>query len=315
MALAVRRLPVGASLAFQPVVWLRDLTLAGYEVLLRGVADPAAFFADAVRGGWACELDAEVCRMAAAAVPLLDPEALLFVNLTPQSFLAGRAAREALAGAPRRRVVVEVTEHAFSTAPGELARATAGWRGAGFRLAVDDVGSGQSRLLALAEARPDFVKVDRPLLAQAARGGAPLTVLQHVVAASRALGATVVAEGIETGEELHLARALGIELGQGFLLGRPGPLPAGGPPALGESSREAEEGGRCAVKARRARAASRSSRDPEAPDRLARVIGEIIPGVLLVAEGEGEAEFLVPAERVADFERYAKLAGCVVEWD
>ncbi|MEW5933644.1 MAG: EAL domain-containing protein, partial [Bacillota bacterium] len=150
MALAVRRLPVGASLAFQPVVWLRDLTLAGYEVLLRGVADPAVFFADAVRGGWACELDAEVCRMAAAAVPFLDPEAMLFVNLTPQSFLAGGAAQEALAGEPRGRVVVEVTEHAFSTAPGELARATAGWRGAGFRLAVDDVGSGQSRLLALA---------------------------------------------------------------------------------------------------------------------------------------------------------------------
>jgi len=232
MALAVRRLPGGAGLAFQPIVRLRDLTVAGYETLLRGVGDPVALFADAVREGWACELDAEVCRMAAAAVPLLDPEALLFVNLTPQSFLAGSAAREALAGAPRGRVVVEVTEHAFLAAPGELARAAAGWREAGFRVAVDDVGSGQSRLLVLAEARPDFLKVDRPLLARGVRGGAPLAVLQHMVAAARALGAAVVAEGIETGEELHLARALGIELGQGFLLGRPGPLPTARPSAF-----------------------------------------------------------------------------------
>lgn len=69
------------------------------------------------------------------------------------------------------------------------------------------------------------------------------------------------------------------------------------------------------MKARRAKVASQSSGDPEATSRLARAIGEIIPGVLLVAEGEGEAEFLVPPERAADFERYAKLAGCVVQFE
>lgn len=236
MAVTTARLPARTRLSFQPVVGLHDLTMFGYEALLRGVPDPAAFFAAAVQEGWAPEADAEVCGMAAASLPLLAPGAALFLNVTPQSFLAGEGVRGALAGAPPGRIVIEVTEHAFSAVPGEMALAARKWRGAGFRLAVDDVGSGQSRLLALAEVGPDFVKADRALVARAVEGGAALAVLRHVVAVARALGAAAVAEGIETGEELHLARALGIELGQGFLLGRPGPLPAGGRCAFGETS-------------------------------------------------------------------------------
>lgn len=218
---------IEVRVAFQPVLRTADLSVFGYEALFRGAPDPGALFKEAVRQSFARDLDAEVCRHAAASF-LRSGRGALFVNLTPPTFLSPDGITDALRRLPPRRVVLEITEQAFEASPGEMAEAAAWWRQEGFLLAVDDVGSGQSRVLALAEVRPDFVKVDRALLAQAVGGGAPLAVLQHMVAAARALGAAVVAEGIETGEELHLVRALGIELGQGFLLGRPGPLPMGG---------------------------------------------------------------------------------------
>jgi EAL domain-containing protein (putative c-di-GMP-specific phosphodiesterase class I) len=106
-----------------------------------------------------------------------------------------------------------------------MAEAAAWWRREGFLLAVDDVGSGQSRVLALAEAVPDFVKVDRPLLVRALESGAGRSVLLHLASLARSLGARLVAEGVESGEELALVRVAGFDLVQGYLLGPPGPLP------------------------------------------------------------------------------------------
>lgn len=234
MAVTAARLPAQARLAFQPVVVLRDLAVFGYEALLRGVPDPAAFFAGAALEGWAQEADAEVCRMAAAALPLLPESAVLFVNVTPQSFLAGDGVLEALRKAGQGRVVAEVTEQAFRAAPGEMAAAARKWRKAGVRLAVDDVGSGQSRLLVLAEVEPEFVKADRALVERAARSGAARAVLRHVAALAWELGAALVAEGVETEKELQMARSTGADFAQGFLLGRPRPLPAGARGGCGE---------------------------------------------------------------------------------
>lgn len=211
-------------LAFQPVVRVADLSVFGYEALFRGAADPGGFFARAVRESFAPEVDREVCRLVVARFAA-GGAGVLFVNLTPPTFLCPDGAVEALRPLLPGRVVVEVTEQAFPAVPGGMAAAAAWWRREGFLLAVDDVGLGQSRLLALAEVVPEFVKVDRPLLLSALGGGPGREVLRHLLALVRSLGAVAVAEGVESEEELALVRALGFDLAQGYLLGVPGPLP------------------------------------------------------------------------------------------
>jgi len=215
---------IEVRVAFQPVLRVADLSVFGYEALFRGVADRGAFFAEAVRGSFARELDREVCRCAAELFAG-SGRGLLFVNLTPPTFLSPDGVSDAFRGLLPGRVVLEITEQAFSVAPGEMAEAAAWWRREGFLLAVDDVGSGQSRVLALAEAVPDFVKVDRPLLVRALESRAGRSVLLHLVSLARSLGARLVAEGVESGEELALVRAAEFDLVQGYLLGPPGPLP------------------------------------------------------------------------------------------
>lgn len=215
----------GLSVVFQPVVSLGNGCVEGYEALCRGVGDPWEYFA-ALSAAEAREADAKVCRLAAAAFSQARPGGLLFVNLMLPSFLDSGLAMEALSGLPAGSVVVEVTERACRVEPGEMARAAEGWRAGGFRLAVDDVGSGQSRLLAVAEIEPDFVKVERPLLQRALMGGAGRGVVLCLVSLARSLGMRAVAEGIETPEELTLVRGLGFDLAQGYLFGRPGVLRA-----------------------------------------------------------------------------------------
>lgn len=220
--LCTARLPE-VSVVFQPVLHVPDLSVYGYEALCRVAGDVAPLFAEAVCGSFAQALDKEVCRQ---AVPVFarSGSGVLFVNLTLPTFLSCDGVAEVLSGLPRGEVVVEVTEQALDTLPGKMRRAAPWWRRRGFMLAVDDVGSGQCRVLALAEVVPDFVKVDRPLLAGARESGVGRTVLGHVVALARSLGAQVVAEGVETEAELELMRGLGFDLVQGYLLGRPGPL-------------------------------------------------------------------------------------------
>lgn len=214
---------VGVQVAFQPVLRVADLSVFGYEALSRGAADPAVLFAGAVQESFARGLDCGVCRRAVEEFAKLG-SGLLFVNLTPSAFLSPGGVVDAFRGLPPGCIVLEIAEQAFSVAPGEVVRAASRWRRAGFLVAVDGVGSGHLRLLVLAEVGPDFVKVDRSLLLRAAESRAARVVLLQLVSLARALGAGVVAEGVESGREFALARALGFDLAQGFLLGLPDSL-------------------------------------------------------------------------------------------
>lgn len=212
---------------FQPILYLHTFRVYGYEALARPPAragDAGEFFRRAVEQSCAAAVDERVCRLAVAEFVKAGKRETLFLNLTLPGFLHRNGLVKALAGLPPSRVVLEVTEHAFAVAPGEMAVSARRWRELGYRVAVDDVGSGQSRVLALAEVGGDFVKVDRPLVTNALAGRRAKRVLEHLVKMAASLGAEVVAEGIETEEELEFVRELGIRFGQGYLLGRPEPL-------------------------------------------------------------------------------------------
>ena len=224
----------GLRTVFQPIVDLRTRDEVGFEALTRGprrtaYERPDLLFAAARSARRLAELD-WACRCQAfrtAADADLRPPTRVFVNAEPQTI--GTACPEHLlrdwVSAHRRlRVVVEVTERDLCDAPGDLLRVAATLHELGWEVALDDVGANDAGVALLPVLRPDVVKLDMGLLTPRLSRG-QLAVLRAVEAYVGATGASVVAEGIET--EAHLARALslGADWGQGWLLGRPEPLP------------------------------------------------------------------------------------------
>jgi EAL domain-containing protein (putative c-di-GMP-specific phosphodiesterase class I) len=212
---------------YQPIFDLRDGSVVGYEALARGkggdgLSSPDALFAAAREQGRVAELD-RACREAALAGAIeggLGAPFCLFVN-------ADASALEAdVPGTPRAgfTLVMEVTERALTERPEPLLRALTELRRMGWGVALDDVG-GDSRSLALMPVLyPDVIKLDLRLL----RDREPQDVARIVTAVgaeAEQRQATVLAEGIDSDEQLATARAAGAALGQGYLLGEPAPLP------------------------------------------------------------------------------------------
>lgn len=236
---AVRRLLEDGNLgvAYQPIIDQAAGEVLGYEGLARPSADyglngPGEAFDVAAAIGRSAELD-EVCRRSIlGGAELLPDGALLFLNVAPQSLDAGRMSSDSLvrlvraAGLAPEQVVLEVTERFAGDLERVVAEATA-LRALGFKLALDDVGAGNSGLEMLRDLNVDFVKVDREVVWRAMEDSSARAVLASITTFARETGAYVIAEGIETDEMLAMVHdAHGV---QGYLLGRPGDLPAAAP--------------------------------------------------------------------------------------
>ena len=124
-----------------------------------------------------------------------------------------------------RRIVVEITENRAIDAPASLDARLRTLRQRGVRLAIDDAGAGYAGLQRLIELGPDIVKLDLALIRGIDQDLARTALAEAMVGFCRATGALLVAEGIETVGELERLIEIGIDLGQGYLLARPGPLP------------------------------------------------------------------------------------------
>jgi EAL domain-containing protein (putative c-di-GMP-specific phosphodiesterase class I) len=112
-----------------------------------------------------------------------------------------------------------------------LVRALDGLRSQGVRVAVDDTGAGYAGLAHILRLRPDIIKLDIDLTRGIDADPVRRALAASLVAFGGDIGATITAEGIETGEELEALRTLGVTCGQGYYLARPGPLPLPAPPA------------------------------------------------------------------------------------
>ena len=229
-------------IAYQPIVELETRRVAGYEALARGpegspLERPDALFAAARRAGRVAELD-WACRLAALRGALdagLRPPRRLFVNVEPDTLgrpapahaapLLERAAREL-------DVVVELTERALTDRPADTLRVAAGLQASGLRVALDDVGADPRSLALMPFVRPEIVKLDLRLVQS--RPSPAIAAIAHAVGAyAERDGAVVLAEGIETEAQHRTARSLGARYGQGWLYGRPAPLPAELPAGAG----------------------------------------------------------------------------------
>lgn len=221
------------SVLFQPVVDLKTGEVFGFEALSRGPKDgpfemPRPMFAFSGRVGAGPELD-RACRSAA----LREAGAVaggrkLFLNVLPGSLSAPdwRGGVAGLLEAASRRpedLVLEVSERGLDADPDGVARACEALRALGFGLAVDDVGTGYASLMTIDRVRPDYLKVDASVVRGIQGSLIKQDLLASIVAASRRIGAPVVAVGVETDEEADALRRGGASYGQGYLFADPGP--------------------------------------------------------------------------------------------
>ena len=209
---------------FQPIVDLRRDEIVGYEALTRFTdgANPEVLFDEAAAVGLGVELETATLGAALAAAEALPGSAWLNLNASPELILAGEPLRSLLAGTSRS-LVLEVTEHA-PIADYAAFRAAMAALGPKVEFAVDDTGTGFASLRHIVELRPAFVKLDRSLMVGLESDNARQAMIVGLCQFAQVTGCRLIVEGIETDSELTLLCALAVDLGQGYLLGRPVPV-------------------------------------------------------------------------------------------
>jgi EAL domain-containing protein (putative c-di-GMP-specific phosphodiesterase class I) len=219
----------------QPVVRLSDRGRVGVEVFSRGPTgspfeSPLRLLALAERCGRLVELEQLFLRRALELVGRrLERGQKLFLNTTAVTLRehlphAAFAAQVDQARLSRGDVVIDVSERLTQIPGGGAREAVARLKGAGFLVALDDMGGGRTSLQPLAELAPDFLKFDIALVRDIHRSRIKRGLLETLLEFSGKIGSRVVAEGIETSAELETVQEMGVELGQGHHLGRPTPV-------------------------------------------------------------------------------------------
>jgi diguanylate cyclase (GGDEF)-like protein len=217
---------------YQPIISLLTGCPIGFEGLVRpapdsGFPNAQSLFTAAEVADRIVELDMAAIETIAARVGQLPPGLYLSLNLSPRSLETEQFHVGELIGILRRhglepnQIVIELTEREtiedLSRLRGNLDRV----RAAGMRIAADDVGAGNAGLRLLSEIAFDVVKIDLSLVQRGLLHESSLAVLRGLREMARRWGATVVAEGVETPEQLVALQRLGITAAQGYLLGRP----------------------------------------------------------------------------------------------
>jgi diguanylate cyclase (GGDEF)-like protein len=228
------------SAVYQPIWDFDSQRLLGIEALMRphpdlGLSGPAEAFDLAERIGRVHELDVLCIASALADAPDLPDGARLFLNISPQTLDLDADGSDWLlelvdgAGIAPEQVVIEVTER-FGARTDAVVVCLRRLRAEGFKIALDDVGTGNSGLEMLRKVHADFVKIDRGIVHAAATDRSARAVLMAMATYARQTGAYVIAEGIEDRETLDFLTGIDhrdvqphriIQGGQGFGLGRP----------------------------------------------------------------------------------------------
>ena len=235
---------------FQPVVDLARASVVGYEALARfdaPVRSPLPWFEAAQAHGLLAELEATALRSALEAHAILPRNTFLTVNIGP-AVIDSPPVREVWEDfASLGGVVVEVTEHERIDSYQHLDPVLTRLRGAGALLAIDDAGAGYAGLQHVLSLRPDIIKLDRALVEGLDRDEAKRVLVEMFGTLAGRLDAWLLAEGIETGEELDVLVTMGVPLAQGYYLGRPGPafpaMDAGAAARIGSRLRRLDQGG------------------------------------------------------------------------
>jgi diguanylate cyclase (GGDEF)-like protein/PAS domain S-box-containing protein len=220
----------GLTLEYQPVVG-PDGSVLSAEALVRwphperGMISPGEFLPVAERAGMLRDLDLWVLRTAvneAAGWPGRAAVAVNLAGLLPSdpAFLDEVTRIVAGFGLPWDRLILELVETSLVALPRDARDVMAELTARGVRFAVDDFGTGYSSLARLKELPTQTVKVDRAFVTGVASDPADFAVARAVVDMARAMGRTTVAEGVETADQFHVLRGLGVDAYQGWLFSR-----------------------------------------------------------------------------------------------
>jgi EAL domain-containing protein (putative c-di-GMP-specific phosphodiesterase class I) len=226
----------------QPIVDLRTWELHEYECLFRPVMPMlpqsiTSIVTAAIETDRSVELDtyilsrilARTSSLAAARAAADLPPLRYAINLTPATLLANVldprafAAEVRAAGLQPRQLTLECTEQQAVSDIEPLQREVKELRRLGFGFAIDDAGAGYASFTLIAALRPSVIKIDREIVRGIGNkgGDAKQALVEAFVSFGRRIGARLVAEGIETRRDLQMLTRLGVDLGQGYLLGRP----------------------------------------------------------------------------------------------
>lgn len=212
------------TMVFQPIVDLATNKVAGNEALARfdtePVRSPDVWFAEAKEVGLGEQLELAAISSAVGQIDGLPPDTFLAINASPETVVSPYF-QAALRGASPERLALEITEHARVDDYDALLAALAPLRRAGTRLAVDDAGAGFSSFRHILRLEPEIIKLDIEITHDIDSDPVRQALATALVTFGSTLGATIIAEGVETEAELETLKAMGVACGQGFLLGRP----------------------------------------------------------------------------------------------
>ncbi|RRV15521.1 EAL domain-containing protein [Pseudomonas saudiphocaensis] len=216
------------SIAFQPIVDLRDQSLFAYEALVRGIdGSGAASVLGRVNEQNRYAFD-QACRVKAVEwAARLQMPCLLSINFLPNAvYQAATCIRATLQAArrfnfPTDRIIFEITESEQLVEKEHLKGIIGEYQRQRFKTAIDDFGAGYSGLNLLAEFQPDIIKLDMALVRGIDTDPVRQAIVQGILGVCRVLNIEVIAEGVETLGELRLLKGLGVYLFQGYLFARP----------------------------------------------------------------------------------------------
>ena len=240
---------------FQPIFNLRSGAIVGCEVLARWTrADGTVVFPDqfiplAESSGLVGAMTESLLAMALRELsPVLaeTPSFKVAFNIAPEhfvgpGFLDMLDAAVTAAGCAPEQVVLELTERTAFPDIEVAARIAAEARRRGYRVSLDDTGAGHNGLTHIQDLSPDVIKVDKRFVDAIAMDNGALAIIEVLVNLAGRLGATLVAEGIETDAQRDRLRQAGVDEGQGYLVARPMPIAAFSS-FLAEQSQTANQG-------------------------------------------------------------------------
>jgi EAL domain-containing protein (putative c-di-GMP-specific phosphodiesterase class I) len=213
---------------FQPITDLHTGDVVGAESLARFSAiprrKPEVWFAEAVAVGLGLELEMAAILASLASLERLPPGTYLSLNVSPDT-ASSSSFMDAVSKSVPDRIVVEMTEHARVDDYDGLQGAIEELRALGVRLAIDDAGAGFASFRHILRLEPHMIKLDLTLTRAIDKDPVRYALASSLVTFAESIGATMIAEGIETEREFHALRDLGVPYGQGDYIARPGPPP------------------------------------------------------------------------------------------
>ena len=216
------------DIAFQPVQALESGRVVGFEALARftdsRTRSPDRCFGEAKQAEMSFDLEVAVMRKALLSLARLPRNTYLAINVSPDTAASPEIARLCTRHAADR-IVLEITEHSSVDDYLLLAERARTLRDMGVHIAIDDAGAGFASLRHVLRLEPDLIKLDKSITRSIDTLARHQSLAAALLTFASGTSASIVAEGIETAEELATLKRLGVPYGQGFYLGRPGLLP------------------------------------------------------------------------------------------